>query len=78
MADWGGIRGIIDAGRRFVVTSHVYPDGDAIGSTLAMLRLLRAMGRSATGVMPSPVPDTYRFLPGAQALRSYRDRKSVV
>ena len=72
MADWGGIRGIIDAGRRFGVTSHVYPDGDAIGSTLAMLRLLRAMGRSATGVMPSPVPDTYRFLPGAQALRSYR------
>lgn len=71
MRDWSRVRRIIAAGRLFVVTSHVYPDGDSIGSSIAMLRLLRAMGKKATGILPSPVPDSCRFLPGAAALRTY-------
>jgi phosphoesterase RecJ-like protein len=70
--NWTRVRTIIEAGRAFVVTSHVYPDGDSIGSTLAFLRLLKAMGKRAAGIMPSPVPESYHFLPGAALLRTYR------
>lgn len=72
MTDWTRVRRIIDAGRHFVATSHLYPDGDSIGSTVAILRLLAAMGKRAAGIIPSPVPEAYRFLPGAGSLRAYR------
>lgn len=72
MGDWTRVRRIIGTGRSFVVTSHIYPDGDSIGSTVALLRLLAATGKRSTGILPSPVPEAYRFLPGTGALRTYR------
>jgi len=41
---------IIRNGRRFVVASHARPDGDAIGSAMAMALALRALGKEATVV----------------------------
>ena len=38
----------IRSGRRFLLTSHVNPDGDAIGSALGLARVLRALGKDAT------------------------------
>jgi phosphoesterase RecJ-like protein len=38
----------IRAGRNFLITSHRNPDGDALGSGLALQRLIRQMGKSAT------------------------------
>jgi bifunctional oligoribonuclease and PAP phosphatase NrnA len=70
--DWTRVRAIIESGRAFVVTSHIYPDGDSIGSSVAFLRLLRAMGKKSAGIMPSPIPASYRFIPGAGSLRTYR------
>ncbi|MCX6355236.1 MAG: bifunctional oligoribonuclease/PAP phosphatase NrnA [Candidatus Aureabacteria bacterium] len=72
MSDWKAVRRIIARGRRFVVTTHLYPDGDAVGSSIALLRLLRAMGKSAGALLPSPVPAMYRFLRGESWLRTYR------
>jgi phosphoesterase RecJ-like protein len=72
MRDWGRVRRIIEAGAGFVVTSHVYPDGDSIGSTLAMLRLLGSMGKRAAGILPCPLPPAYRFLAGSGSLMAYR------
>ncbi|MEI6632798.1 MAG: DHH family phosphoesterase [Chlamydiota bacterium] len=72
MTDWTRVREIIESGRAFVATSHVYPDGDSIGSSVAFLMLLGAMGKKSAGIMPSPVPKSYRFLPGAGSLRTYR------
>lgn len=72
MADWKRLTRLIARGRRFVVVSHIYPDGDAVGSSLAMLRLLRAMGKRAVAFLPSPVPPVYRFLDRRGDLRAYR------
>ena len=44
--------------------SHLRPDGDAIGSLLAMGWALDQMGKAHTLACPSPVPSTLRFLPG--------------
>lgn len=54
---------------RFLVTSHANPDGDAIGSVLAMAALLRALGkRDITCSIDGAVPRIYEWLPGAASL----------
>jgi bifunctional oligoribonuclease and PAP phosphatase NrnA len=51
--------------KSFVVTSHARPDGDAIGSSLAMAQVLRGMGKSADVVLADQVPVLYQPLPEA-------------
>ena len=58
----------IENRRRFVLTSHSRPDGDAIGSVLACFALLHQMGKDAEVVMRDPVPGIYRTLPFADAV----------
>jgi bifunctional oligoribonuclease and PAP phosphatase NrnA len=55
----------IRARRRFVVTSHARPDGDGIGSALALGQILRVMGKDAEVVMHDGVPRIYQNLPFA-------------
>jgi len=49
---------------RFVVTSHEAPDGDALGSLLALALGLRQLGKDAVMFLggPAPLPGEYRFL----------------
>ena len=54
--------------RRFIVTSHARPDGDAIGSTLALAQILRKMGKSAEVVLGDPVPVIYQMLPYSETI----------
>jgi bifunctional oligoribonuclease and PAP phosphatase NrnA len=61
---------VIRRGQRFLVTSHTRPDGDAIGSILAMGMLLRQMGKSVDLVTSDRVPAVYRRLPEADSIRS--------
>jgi bifunctional oligoribonuclease and PAP phosphatase NrnA len=56
-------------GEKFLVCSHSRPDGDAVGSMLAMGMLLRQMGKRADIVAADRVPAVYRSLPGADAIR---------
>jgi phosphoesterase RecJ-like protein len=49
----------------YAITSHVSPDGDAIGSALGLMLILRGIGKRCYAVMQDPVPDTYLFLPNA-------------
>jgi phosphoesterase RecJ-like protein len=72
VTDWSRIKLIISGGRTFAVTSHTYPDGDAIGSTIAFLRLLRKMGKNARALTPSGVPPAYRFLDRRGELSFYK------
>lgn len=52
------------AGQRVVVIGHQRPDGDCIGSQVALVRVLRARGIDAIGVNPDPVPRRIKFLLG--------------
>jgi len=60
----------IGAGERFLVCSHSRPDGDAIGSMLAMGMLLRQMGRHVDLAAADRIPAVYRGLPGAGEIRT--------
>lgn len=48
----------------FTIIAHVSPDGDTLGSSLALWHTLRRMGKKAQVVCEDPVPYRYAFLPG--------------
>src|SRR5690606_37347205 len=52
----------------FILTSHARPDGDAIGSSLALAFALERLGKRAAVVLRDPVPEPYRSLPGIERL----------
>lgn len=62
------VRERLASARRLLVTSHRNPDGDAVGSSLALARILRSSGREALVWHLDPAPPVYRTLPGADAI----------
>ena len=73
-------------GRRVVMTTHVNPDGDGLGSEVGLLHLLRAKGVEAVIANPTPTPPRYEFLfrdiPGAdrtgEAVKTLRTADVIV
>jgi bifunctional oligoribonuclease and PAP phosphatase NrnA len=54
----------------FLITAHVKPEGDSIGSQLAMLYLLEKLGKKAIIVNQDIVPDNLKFLPGTEKIQN--------
>ncbi len=61
---------VLRSGERFLVCSHSRPDGDAVGSILAMGMLLQQMGKRADLVTADRVPVIYRSLPQAGSIHT--------
>ena len=53
----------IEKGASFLVTTHESPDGDAVGSSLALASYLKELGKDVTVHFCDPVPELYLFLP---------------
>jgi bifunctional oligoribonuclease and PAP phosphatase NrnA len=64
----GQVVAAIRAQQRFVLSSHARPDGDAIGSQLAMAYALEALGKSVTLVNRDPVPTPLKPFPGTDRI----------
>jgi phosphoesterase RecJ-like protein len=60
----------------FLITSHARPDGDAIGSSMALALALDAMGKQTTVLLRDPVPVQYRGFPAIDRIR-ITDRADV-
>jgi bifunctional oligoribonuclease and PAP phosphatase NrnA len=58
------IRDAILHRQRFVITSHARPDGDAIGSQVAMAYALRQLGKDVQMVDADPAPPQFQAFPG--------------
>jgi bifunctional oligoribonuclease and PAP phosphatase NrnA len=59
----------VRARQRFVLSSHSRPDGDSIGSQLAMLYALREMGKEAIAVNADPASPPLMAFPGVRDIR---------
>jgi phosphoesterase RecJ-like protein len=73
LAAAGPMRAILDRlrqGERFLVCSHSRPDGDAVGSMLAMGMFLEQMGKRADLVTADRIPIVYNGLPGAEKIHT--------
>ncbi|HYQ89926.1 MAG TPA: bifunctional oligoribonuclease/PAP phosphatase NrnA [Candidatus Binatia bacterium] len=53
----------------FLITAHVDPDGDAVGSCLGLLLALRHRGKEGQVILDSPLPDSLAFLPESGGIR---------
>ncbi len=62
MPDWSRFAEIVAANRRFVLTSHIRPDCDALGSELALACALEKLGKDVLVCNAFDVPPGYRFL----------------
>lgn len=64
-----GFRDLVGPGRRFVIASHLRPDGDAYGSTLALALALRRAGKEVVAWNPDGMSERFTWLPGASTLQ---------
>jgi bifunctional oligoribonuclease and PAP phosphatase NrnA len=62
MIDWSSFVEIVRSHERFVLTTHIRPDGDALGSELALLRVLESFGKDVTTCNAFAVPPNLLFL----------------
>ncbi len=60
--DWTPLAELIESHDRFLVTTHVRPDGDALGSAVGMAGLLRQKGKDVRIVLSSKTPPRYDYL----------------
>ena len=59
----------LSQGARILLCMHVNPDGDTLGSALALAEALRALGKQVTVLCADPPAPVYAFLPGIDMLR---------
>lgn len=65
------LRVLINRTRRAIITCHISPDGDAMGSSLALCRVLRNAGKEVKVITPDTPPRYLMFLPGADDIVVY-------
>lgn len=56
----------------FLLTTHTNPEGDALGSELALYRLLKKIGKDAVVLNEDMLPLEYAFLPERESVRIYK------
>ena len=58
------LRALINGATRMVITCHKSPDGDALGSSLALCHVLQRLGKEVNVVTPDMAPKALEFVPG--------------
>lgn len=62
------LRKLINTVQHIVITCHKSPDGDALGSSLALCHVLRRLGKDAVVITPDMAPKSLEFIPGVRDL----------
>lgn len=60
------IRAIIKSADLIAITTHINPDGDAIGSLIAFYEIVKAMGKETFMVVDDVIPEKYNFMPSVK------------
>ena len=65
---------MIDKAHNIVVMGHSGPDGDAMGSVLAMTHYLQRQGKNVVPMTPNTCPDFLHWMPGVENVVVYRNK----
>ena len=65
---------LLQSPKKVFITTHHKPDGDAIGSMLALYHYLTKKGHLVTPVSPSEIPDFLAWMPGTPFVLNYEER----
>lgn len=69
--DRAALHAFLDRHRAFLLTTHINPDGDAIGSEVAMARWLRGLGKKVRVLNDSPTPLAFGWLQADEPFEVY-------
>ncbi len=67
------LKSFVAGEREFLITAHIDPDGDAVGSCLGLKLALDQLGKESGVVLDSPLPAGLAFLPSAETIRRPED-----
>ena len=67
----------IDKVEKIVIVVHVGPDGDAMGSAMALWHYLMTIEKEPVVIVPTAFPDFLKWMPGAECVLVYEDAKEV-
>ena len=67
----------LKSAEKILVTAHINPDGDAIGSTLAMLQMLRALGKNVSAYIDDTIPKNFENLPFAEEIKRPAENEKI-
>jgi phosphoesterase RecJ-like protein len=60
---------LIKGAKKILLSTHINPDGDGIGSGLALINKLTKMGKKVDFINRDPMPAIYKFLPGSERVK---------
>ena len=67
---------LLQQAQRVTILTHMAPDGDAMGSALALYHYCKAEGKECIVIVPNAFPAFYRWMPGAEEVRIYETDKA--
>src|SRR5207302_1234646 len=69
--DWAPFVDLVRRHQRFLLTTHVRPDGDGLGSMLALAGVLEGLGKEVRMTVASVLPPRYDFLDPGRRVRRF-------
>lgn len=73
--DYSDAKSLLSGSKKVIITTHVSPDGDAIGSSLAMMHYLLKKGHDAVVITPDDYPSFLFWLPGNESAIRFDTRE---
>jgi len=71
------IKNLLKEENNFLITSHIRPDGDAIGSQLALAYLLKRLRKKVTIINQDKIPQHFAFLPDSHLISTNLETKKI-
>lgn len=75
MSRWQKIKQSLQNNKEVILLVHEKPDGDCLGSALALGQHLLVEGYQPVLYHPEPIPPTYAFLPGQEMIKIFREKE---
>ena len=72
--DYNFIKSFLLEGKRIIITTHKTPDGDALGSSLALFHILK-QHHNVIVIVPNEYPKYLSWLPGSESVIIYEDNE---
>jgi phosphoesterase RecJ-like protein len=69
---------LLQSPKKIFITTHHKPDGDAIGSMLALTHYLQKKGHQVSAVSPGELPDFLLWIPGVSAMLNFEAEPDAV
>lgn len=67
------VENLINKSENIFIASHINPDGDNIGSILAMGLALNSLGKNVNVLKTDTIPNDFNFLPGIDLIKDFKD-----